>query len=65
MSTTRDTISTSIGIQRIMPTAETPRQVSKRKPQDNRDTDDGRSKSDPESQSPHPPGLGGLVDKAV
>jgi len=66
MSATRDQIGiSSIGIPSIMPTAGTSWRVTKRKPEDDRDTDDARTKSNHASPSPHPPGTGRLVDKAV
>jgi hypothetical protein len=55
----------SIGIQRIMPTTGPSRRVTKRDPEDERDTDNARTKSDHASPSPQPPGTGRLVDKAI
>jgi hypothetical protein len=66
MASSQDQIGiSSIGIQSIMPTTGTSRRVTKRKPEDDRNTDDGRIKSDHASPSPHPLGTGRLVDKAV
>ncbi len=66
MSATRDQIDlSSIGIQSIVPTTGTSRRVTKRQPDEDRSTDDGRTKSDQESPSPHPPATGKLVDKTV
>jgi hypothetical protein len=66
MSATRDQIGiSSIGIQSIMPTTGTSRRATKRKPEDDRNTDNARTKSNHASSSPHPSGTGRLVDKAV
>jgi hypothetical protein len=66
MSATRDQIGfSSIGIQRIVPTTGPSRRVAKRQPDEDRSTDDARTKSDQESPSPHPPSIGKLVDKTV
>jgi hypothetical protein len=66
MSAARDQIGfSSIGIQSIVPTTGTSRRVTKRQPDEDRSTDDARTKSDQESPSPHPPSIGRLVDKAV
>jgi hypothetical protein len=66
MSATRDQIGfSSIGIQSIVPTTGTSRRVTKRRPDEHRSTDDGRTKSDQKSASTHPPSTGRLVDKAV
>jgi hypothetical protein len=67
MSATRDQIGivTSIGIQRILPTTGTSRRVTKHRPEDDRNTDDGRSESNHASPAVHPPGTGRFVDKAV
>jgi hypothetical protein len=66
MSATRDQIGfPSIGIRSIMPTTGTSRRVTKLQPNEDRSTDNGRNKSDQETPSPHPPGTGALVDKAV
>jgi hypothetical protein len=78
MSATRDLRGiSSIGIQSIMPTTDASRRPAKRKPADDRDTDNARTESRTESQtesqtecnvaspSPRPPGTGSLVDKAV
>jgi hypothetical protein len=66
MSATRDQIGiSSIGIPSIMPTAEMSRRLTKRKPENDRDSDDARAETDDASLSPAPPGTGRLVDKAV
>jgi hypothetical protein len=66
MSTTQNQIGiSSIGIQSIMPTTGTPRRATKRKPDDDHDTDDAPTKSNHASPSPHPLGIGSLVDKVV
>ena len=65
MSLAQDQIAfTSIGIQRILPTTGTSRRITKRNPEDDRDTEAGTQSKD-ESPLPHPPGTGSLVDKAV
>jgi hypothetical protein len=46
-----------------MPTAGTPWRVTKRKSEDDRDTDDARTKH--KHASPSSPGTGKLVDKEV
>jgi hypothetical protein len=66
MSATRDQIGfPSIGIRSIMPTTGASRRVSKRQSDEDRSSDNARTKSDQESPSPHPPSTGRLVDKAV
>jgi hypothetical protein len=66
MSATRNQIGfPRIGIQSIVPTTGTSRRVTKRQPDEDRSTDDARTKSDQESPSPHPPTTGKLVDKTV
>jgi hypothetical protein len=66
MSATRDTMGiSSIGIQRIMPTTGTSQRFSRHRPEDDRDGDYARSETDPASPSPHPPGTGRLIDKAI
>jgi hypothetical protein len=66
MSATRDQMGfPSIGIRSIMPTTGASRRVTKRQPDKDRSTDNARTKSDQESPSPHQPGSGRLVDKAV
>jgi hypothetical protein len=66
MSATRDQIGiSSIGIQSIMPTTGPSRRATKRKRENDRNTDNARTKSDHPSPTPHPPGTGRLVDKAV
>jgi len=66
MSETRDQLGiSSIGVPRIMPTTGASRRVTKRQPENDRDTDDGRTEPNHTSPSPHPPGTGRLVDKAV
>jgi hypothetical protein len=71
MSATRDQIGiSSIGIPSIMPTAGTSRRLTKRKPEDDRDSDNVRTESqnassDAASPSLRPPNTGRLVDKAV
>jgi hypothetical protein len=63
MSATRDQIGiSSIGIQSIMPTARTPRRLTKRKSEDDDGTDDARNKS---NHASHSPGTGTLIDKTV
>ena len=65
MSAIRDRIGiSSIGIQATMPTAGS-FQFTKRKPQDNPDTNNTPDESSDASPSPHPPGTGKLVDKVV
>jgi len=66
MAATRDQLAiSSIGIPSIMPTADTSRRLTRRKPADDRDTDDARAESHDASLSPPAPGTGTLVDKAV
>jgi hypothetical protein len=66
MSATTDQIGiSSIGVQSITPTAGTSRRVTKRKPGDERYTDNAGIKPDHAPPSSHPPGTGRLVDKSV
>ena len=66
MSETRDQLGiSSIGIPRILPTTGASRRVSKRQPENDRDSEDAPSESNPAAPSPRPPGIGRLVDKAV
>ncbi len=66
MAAPRDPLAiSSIGIPSIMPTADTSRRLTKRKPGDDRDTDDVRAESHDAPLAPPAPGTGKLVDKAV
>jgi hypothetical protein len=66
MSATRDQIGfLGIGIQSIVRTTGPSRRVTKRQPDEDRSTDDARTKSDQDSPSAHPPATGKLVDKTV
>ena len=66
MSETRPQLGiSSIGVPRILPTTGASRRVTKRQPENDRDVEDARNESNPAAQSPHPPGTGRLVDKAV
>ena len=66
MAATRDPLAiSSIGIPSIMPTADTSRRLTKRKPGDDRDADDARAETRDASLAPPAPGTGKLVDKAV
>jgi hypothetical protein len=66
MSATSDQFGiSSIGIPSIMPTTAPSRRLTKRKPDDDRDTDHARTESHDAPPSPPPPGTGRLVDKAV
>jgi hypothetical protein len=67
MSAARDPIGgiSGIGVQSIVPTTGSSLRLTRRKPSDDRDTDDAPAKSDQSSQAPTPPGTGKLVDKAV
>jgi hypothetical protein len=65
MSETRDQFNiSSIGIQRIMPTTGASRRLTKRQPENDRDTDDDPIEPDA-SPAPPTPGTGKLIDKAV
>jgi len=48
-----------------MPTMGTSQRAARRRPEDDRKTDDPPADSEHGSPSPHPPGSGRLVDKAV
>ena len=61
MSAAQDQIAfSSIGIQRILPTARTSRRLTKCKPEDDRDTNDARTDFNIASTPPHPSGIGRL-----
>ena len=66
MSSSRDqSVTSSLGIQRIAPAAETPRRMTRRKPGEARDAD--RAPVETPHRVPLPPqaGAGRFVDKAV
>jgi hypothetical protein len=66
MSETRDQLGiSSIGVPRIMPTTGASRRVARRQPENDRDAGDAQTEPNHGSPSPHPPGTGRLVDKAV
>jgi hypothetical protein len=65
MSPAKDQIGiSSIGVQSIMPTTGTPRRATKRKPEDERDTNSARTKHDQASFDTGSD-IGRLVDKLV
>jgi hypothetical protein len=64
MSDMRDQLGiSSLGVPRIMPTTGASRRVTKRQPENDRDTENALTEPNHLSPSPNPPGTGRLVDK--